>query len=87
MAKHPWAENPDWSETEKALFEQMAHDTDALDDPMLQSIFDTAYFNFDISKEQRADARETLRSYVKEVYGFDFDTWFDWAAWREMYGE
>ena len=89
MAKKPppWAEFPDWSETELNLFERMAHDTDALDDPHLQALFDTAFFNFDVDKETRKGARERLTEYIQEVYDFDFDQWFDWAAWREMYGE
>jgi hypothetical protein len=87
MAPPEWVEDPDWSETEIRLFEDMAHDTDALEDPHLQALFDTAFFNFDVSKETRKGAREALNDYVKEVYDFDFDTWFDWAAWREMYGE
>jgi hypothetical protein len=87
MTPPEWLEFPEWSQTEQQLFEQMAHDTDALDDPLLQALFNTAFFDFDISKERRAEARETLKSYIQDVYDFDFDRWFDWAAWREQYGE
>ena len=84
---HEWAEGRDWSEFEMGLYEDMAHDTDALNDPMLQSMFDLGYFDHDVSSDVRANAREWLDEYIMEEYGFDFDQFFDWEAWRDAYSE
>jgi hypothetical protein len=84
---HEWAEGRDWSDFEMDMYERMAHDTDALDDPMMQSMFDLAYFDQDVSHDIRENAREWLDEYIADEYGFDFDDWFDWEAWREAYGE
>lgn len=81
-----WAEGRDWSESEFDLFERMAHDTDALEDSMLQSMFDLAYYDDDVDHDIRANAREWISDYVEDVYGFDFDEYFDWDAWREEHG-
>jgi len=81
-----WYPDNSWSETEIRLFADMAHDTDALQDRMLQSLFDTAYFDPGVSHDVREGARESLNEYILDVYGFDFDEWFDWDAWREAYG-
>jgi hypothetical protein len=85
--EHEWAEGRDWSEFEMTLYESMAHDTDALNDGMLQSMFDLAYFDQDVSHDVRENAREWLDEYLADEYGFDFDDWFDWEAWREAYSE
>jgi hypothetical protein len=68
------------------LYESMAHDTDALNDSMLQSMFDLAFFDQDASHDIRENARDWVDEYLADEYGFDFDEWFDWEAWREAYG-
>lgn len=80
------APNLEWSDRQEHLFEQMAHDTDVLDDELLQQVFDVGWFNQDIGHDERMAAREWVESYIAEVYGFDFDDYFDWKSWREMYG-
>jgi hypothetical protein len=69
------------------LYESMAHDTDALNDSMLQSMFDLAFFDQDASHDIRENARDWVDEYLADEYGFDFDDWFDWDAWRDAYSE
>jgi hypothetical protein len=85
--EHEWAEGRDWSEFEMNLYERMAHDTDALNDSMLQSMFDLAFFDQDASHDIRENARDWVDEYLADEYGFDFDDWFDWDAWRDAYSE
>jgi hypothetical protein len=85
--EHEWAEGRDWSEFEMNLYESMAHDTDALNDSMLQSMFDLAFFDQDASHDIRENARDWVDEYLADEYGFDFDDWFDWDAWRDAYSE
>lgn len=81
------AENLDWSDRQERLFEEMAHGTDVLQDEMLQQVFHVAYYDFDVDHDTRVAAREWVIEYVEQVYGFEFDEFFDWDVWREMYGE
>lgn len=80
------ADNLDWSPRQEHLFEEMAHETDVLNDEMLQQVFDVGWFNQGVSHDERMAAREWVESYVRDVYDFDFDQYFDWDTWREMYG-
>jgi hypothetical protein len=50
-------------------------------------MFDLAYFDQDVSHDVRENAREWLDEYLADEYGFDFDDWFDWEAWRDAYSE
>lgn len=82
-----WEDREDWSAIENDLFERMAHDTDALNDPQLQNMFDLGWFDNEVSPEIREHARDWVADYVYDEYGFDFDEYFDWDAWREAYSE
>jgi hypothetical protein len=84
---HEWAEGRDWSELEMDLYERMAHDTDALDDGMLQSMFDLGYFTPDADHDDIVNARNWVDDYLMDEYGWDFDDYFDWDAWRDAYSE
>lgn len=55
-------------------------------DPELQSLFDDAMFNPDLSREERLDAYEMMIDYMMEAYGLDFEDVFDWELYREYYG-
>lgn len=81
------AENLDWSDRQERLFENMAHETDALDDEMLQQVFHVGWFDPDVGHEERMAARDWVESYILDEYGYEFDDWFDWDTWREMYGD
>lgn len=80
-----WDEFLDWSDTESQLFEDMAHGTDALDDPLLQALYNAAYFDMDLHGRELNAVREALHDYVLDQYDFDFAEFFDWEAWREAY--
>jgi hypothetical protein len=82
------AENLDWSDRQEQLFERMAHqDADILNDEMLQQVFNVGFFDFDVDHDTRVAAREWVSEYVEAEYGFLLEEYFDWEAWREMYGD
>lgn len=88
MANDDWlAENLEWSDRQERLFENMAHETDVLQDNMLQQVFHVGFFDTDVDHENRMAAREWVKEYVSEQYGFEFDEYFDWETWRELYGD
>lgn len=80
------AENLDWSDRQERMFVNMAHDDSAvLNDELLQQVFNVGFFDFDVDHDTRMASREWVKEYVENTYGFVFDDWFDWEAWREMY--
>lgn len=87
MPSDDWlAANLDWSDEQERLFLNMAHDTDVVNDEMLQQVFNVGWFDPDVDSEYRVAAREWVHDYVESYYGFDFDAYFDWEAWRDNYG-
>lgn len=79
-----------WSNTERALYENAFLDVNngygtAYTDDVAQAMYHEGYFNFDISSDHRIAIRDALHSYLMDEYAIDFDSQFDWAAWREMY--
>ena len=76
----------EWSDIERGLFEDMAaYDPDIIDDHMLQTLYDTAMFDWDICREERDYAYNALVEYLWTEYGLDFEDVFDWEAYREAY--
>lgn len=77
----------DWYEFERTIFEETfpPDKPEMLNDPHLQDLFDDAWFNPDVSHDERMDAREELREYLMDVYDVDFDEVFDWEDWAEWY--
>lgn len=82
-----WENLPDeWSPTESQLFEQFVNGDDLMEnDRLLQALYDEAMFNFDLPHSDRVLILETMRDYVWDEYGIDFDDVFDWEAYREAY--
>lgn len=82
-----WENLPDeWSDRESALFEQFVDGNSVIEnDHLLQALYDEALFNFDLSHEDRAAIMDTMRDYVWDEYGIDFDDVFDWEGYREAY--
>ncbi len=75
-----------WYEEEERLFDHLlGGDTFLGNDPELQDMFDTAYFDPDATTEDRYMAREDIRDYLLDEYGIDFDQYFDWEGWRDWY--
>jgi len=76
----------EWGYIEFSLYEGMANDFQPLyNDTMAQNLFDAALFDHDISRGDRAAIMDSLRDYMWEEYGIDFDDVFDWEAYREAY--
>lgn len=88
MAGDEWrASNLDWSSRQDRLFLEMAHDTDVIEDRVLQQMFHMGWYDQDVDTRTRMFAREWVQERVQVEYGFDFDQFFSWEAWREAYGE
>lgn len=82
-----WENLPDeWGRNESALYEDFTGgNSDMENDRLLQALYDEALFNFDLSNEDRAAIMETMRDYVWDEYGIDFDDVFDWEGYRDAY--
>lgn len=74
-----------WGNTEKELYSGAFDNTDAFDDRTAQTLFNEAYFNFDLPTDEKRAIREALDEYLDQVYGYDFDAMFDWEAYRDAY--
>lgn len=55
-------------------------------DYTVNQLVETAYFDRDISSDQRAEFRQALRDYVEAEYDIRWDDYFDWEAWRAEMG-
>lgn len=76
----------EFSNIEFRLFDQMAgHDSRMFNDRMVQTLYDAALFEHDISKQDRSAILNSLRDYMADNYGVDFDDVFDWEGFREAY--
>jgi hypothetical protein len=76
----------DWSEIEFGLFDSMVgHSAEIYGDQWMQTLYDTALFEHDISADDRAAVLSALRDYLWDNYGVDFDDVFDWEGYREAY--
>lgn len=76
----------DWGDRYVEIYEDMAHGTDALNDPMLQALYDAAFVDIEFHGADLTAVREALYDYVQSEYGYAFEDYFDWEAWREAYG-
>lgn len=76
-----------WGAMEMHLYEDMSTGLprEFLDDRMTQALYDTALFNFDISKSDRQAVMDTLKDHLRDEYGVEFDDIFDWENYREAY--
>jgi hypothetical protein len=77
----------DWGYMEMYLYEDMGNGLPSSfqNDRMVQALYDTALFNYDISKEDRNAVMGSLKDYMWDEYGVDFDDVFDWENYREAY--
>lgn len=77
----------DWSEKESEIWQNSFGDFDAFHDPVAQTLYNEAFFNFDAREGEVSAIRTALEEYLATEYGIDFDAEFDWDAWRDAYGE
>lgn len=76
----------DWSEIEFQLFDNMAGHNEAMyEDRWIQTLYDAALFEHDVSSADRTAILGSLRDYMWDEYGMDFDDVFDWDGFREAY--
>lgn len=75
-----------WSNSERGMWGDFEGFGGAFDDGVAQAMFHEAYFNFDHDTETINTLRDAFDGYMFENYGVDFDSVFDWDAYRESYG-
>jgi len=76
----------DWSNIEFQLFnDAVGHSPDIFEDQWIQTLYDAALFDHDVSSSDRAAILNSLRDRLEEDYGIDFDDVFDWEGYREAY--
>ena len=73
----------DWSDFEKRLWDDFPDDV--VDDRIAQAMYNDAYFNHDLTSDDRMAIRSAFSDYLDQEYGIDFDQIFDWDAWRDAY--
>lgn len=82
------AEMEDWSNIELNLYQE-AFDQydDVFTDRTFQFLYDQALFEYEhYSPEERAAVQDTLKDYLFDNYGIDFNAVFDWDGYRANYG-
>lgn len=76
-----------WSQDETELWIELTEGTAGAErDPELQSLFDDAMFNPDLTRDERDEAYDMMVDYMWNAYGIDFEDAFDWEGYREYYG-
>lgn len=76
----------EWGQIEFTLFDSMAANAPQLyNDQWMQTLYDAALFDHDISGTDRGAVLSALRDKMQEEYGLDFDDVFDWDSYREAY--
>lgn len=75
-----------WSHTERELFDDvMGGEPEVLADSRLQMDFHAALFDHDLPAETRAQFYDDMILHLFHEYGIDFETDFDWEAYRVWY--
>lgn len=74
---HGWDETPAW------LWDDLTNGR-GWDDDYGQMVFNMVFVD-PVDTEARLAALDSLREWVLDEYGVDFDEAFDWVAWRDWY--
>lgn len=56
-------------------------------DQYAHDLFYNAFYNDDITMSNRLELLETMKDYLWDYYGVDFEAVWDWDDFREWYGE
>jgi hypothetical protein len=76
----------DWFDSEVSLFDDLiGSDPEIGGDEFLQTLFDMAMFNEDMTPAQRDAAYQNLIDYLEDEYDIDFEDVFDWEDYRDWY--
>lgn len=79
--------NPfDWNPAAADILGNMPRYQSFMNDEMSQWLLDTAFFNEEISRADRAVARGWIREYFDEQWGYDIFEEFNWVLWRQEWG-
>lgn len=70
------------------MFDEMNIPDSAFNDWRFQAYYDNGLWDFDnaFTREERFAIQESMREYLRDEYGIDFDAVFDWEDYRELYG-
>lgn len=75
-----------WDETQNTLFDAIIGDSaSAADDPYLEGLLHTAFFEPGIDRDTREETYQYLVEYLWDEYEIDFEDVFDWEEYREWY--
>jgi hypothetical protein len=81
-----WRQGLGWSHYEERAFSDIGRSDNAVfEDRLLKQAYDIGWFNHDVDKDYRKDARDFAIEWLSSQYGIDFDEVFDWGEWRERY--
>lgn len=76
----------DWGMAESRLYDDAAYAVPELyDDRMAQALYDTALFNWDISPSDRHAVMTAFKDHIRDQYGVEWDSVFDWEGYRAAY--
>lgn len=79
--------NPyNWPESVDPMLHYMSRYAGFMNDDMSQWLLDTGFFNDEVSRADRTVAREWIREYWPERWGYDFYRQWNWKAWRDWAG-
>lgn len=80
--------SPEWFETnEGELWRDLTGNrSDIVNSWPLQALYHEGYYDRDILSPERIAARDTLKEFMWDEFGIDFEEEFDWYSWREEMG-
>jgi hypothetical protein len=73
-------------ETQQEFLYEVIGFHDAGSDTFAHDLFYNAFYNDDITMDNRLDLMEQLNDHLWEAYGVDFEAIWDWEDFREWYG-
>jgi hypothetical protein len=71
-----------WSDDEFRMFDELVPNDEAFNDQFLQLAYDYALFSPDQDYVTRVAMRDYLIDRLRDEYGVDFETAFDWNDYR-----
>lgn len=72
-----------WDNTQLSFISSMPHYEEFIHDTQSLLLLEIAFMDRDSAISERLVALDMLRDYWSEKWDYDFDDFFDYAAWRE----
>lgn len=81
-----WSVPAHWSELEEQLWHDIIDARPMISgDEKAEMLFHAGYFSDGLTPGEYDAVKDALSEYLQEEYGFEWDDYFDWEAWREWY--